>query len=323
MYKYLLPLILLCNISLAQSPLEYTVTQATFLKADAAKIYELEDSVSIQVEGLKPESTKAAVLTIDNDTFNYIEVSELVDFNGITVAVFPPKTLYPAEENTYHIEGLSGQRFGVAIRTSDTVKWIEVLIEGTPTPAPPLPVPPEDYAQITDLVKTSTQALQDPTTTSAIKKELEQLSLSEVLSEAKEEVKEAVAKGLRESMKILDPPYKDWETGFKVPLNTLIASLEITTSQQLQKVVDAIVAGMESTSTVTIYSKDDCNICTSWKQEVWPTLEKAGWTLKVVEDDYPVPKFQVCTNGLCSQKVQGYMTVEQFSQIVSKMRDSN
>jgi len=352
MYKILLPLLLLIsNISYCQElvpipdpipnndTLEYEIVDFSYLEAlDAIVLPKDDEGVNIQAVGLKPGVENRKFLILENSNANYIEVSKLIDFNGITVAIFPPKTVFADEEGKYPIEGEPGDRLGISIRTPTTAKWIEVVIADTPTdPVDPPPIPgtgpsEQDLAKVQSIAYQATKDLQDPITTRYIKDALTTISLSEVLSEATVEIQGAIAKALVDSMKEVSPPYKDWKGKFRQPINIEIVRLEsqgkVKTTTHLKQLVDAIVKGLSTNTAsafkngvVEMYTSPGCDVCAQWKQNVWPILQKAGWTLKEIQSGGTVPRFRICNHGRCSEEVIGYLNISNFNLLNQSLRN--
>jgi hypothetical protein len=337
MYK-LLPILalLLCDISFAQE-FSYNAKQATFLEAESAKLYQSDKGVLLSVIGLNPERKVGVELTVEGLTEPEIEVTRLIEFQGITVGVYPPNQLKPTE-GVYLILGKPGERYGVRARTTEGIKHFVVVLEGVEEPDVPTdPDPPQsgnltqaDLDSVTTLVSASVATLKDPITTRYISAALEKVSLSEVLGEAAVELKEAIGNALVDSMKEVRPPYKDWESNFRKPLEAKITELvtakKVVNGSDLQQVVKAMVKGMSTTSslsraTIKIYYRENCNLCTKWETEVFPSLKAVGWALdKVYEPTATVPKFVICDNNKCSKEIVGYLDIPTLKLYLEGMR---
>lgn len=321
---------------LEDSTLKYEVQTFDYLKAKDAIILPAEEGVQIQVIGLEPGVVKKTYLLLEDETIPSIEVSKLIDFNGLTVAVFPPQLVKAESPGQFYLDPELGQRLGIAIRSDGEVKWIEVTLSTDPTdPTDPPPsgnLTPEDLDGITNQVKGAVLTLQDPVTAAYIKKYLTNTSLSEVLDVATEQVQKAVQDALTESMKELKPPYKDWYNLFRVPLNQKIISLEVSgkvkSTGDLQQIVDAVIKGFDEGQTsanvpyITFYSRENCVLCEEWRRIVKPDLERLGWAIKeeTLAPTESAPRFLVCEKGRCSQLVNGYMSRDKLAQVLTKLR---
>lgn len=227
----------------------YESYQATFLKAKAAQVSPSEGGVVIEVQELSNELLLGVVLSFDGLTNPVIEVTTLLEVNGISVGTFPPQLLKPDAAGRYPIIGKKGDKFGIRVETVTGTTFISAQIEGEPVPpAPPTPppTPPVDLTDVTRLVSAAVSVLADPITQQSIKTELEKLlkAFPDDLATAKVSIKSAISTGLLESMPKVHPPYKDWQGGFREPLDKKIIELSPTTSSQLESIVDAIVKGM-------------------------------------------------------------------------------
>lgn len=322
MYKTILLILLAPSLALAQ---DYTITQATFLKADAAQVFDATEGVSIQVEGLKPDKDYKAVLTLNNQTISKLTIWKLIEINGQTVAVFPPTTQSSVAPGVFHISGKPGESYGTDI--SD--QWIKIPIGPTVAPDPDPPDPPsggpttEDVKGLAKIVKDSI-SLNDPITAGYIKVALSKLSLSEMSGGG---VKAAIGEALIASMKEVRPPYKDWEGVFRKPIDAYLVQMKdrLTKPEHMKVMVDVIVDNLGNgtlsvTSKVVMYSSPNCTFCKQWKQRVYPLLQRAGWLLEEVDSTGTVPRYTVCDGNKCSEEFIGYMTLEDFNKILAKLR---
>lgn len=334
MYKLILLLLLSPSILLAQ---DYTITQATFLKADAAQVFDADVGVSIQVEGLKPDKEYKAVLTLNDQTVTKLTVWKLIEVNGQTVAVFPPTTQTPVAPGIFHISGKQGESYGTDISN----QWIKITIGSTGPPPDPDPDPPdpptggpttEDIEGLAKIVK-NTSTLNDPITAKYIKTALQSLSedrgstlsLSEV-----SEVKAAIGQALIDSMKEVRPPYKDWEGVFRKPVDAYLVQMKdrLTKPEHLQVMIKVIidnlpVQGTTSTRTsgkIIMYTSPDCIYCLAWKERIFPILEESGWILEEVYATGTVPRYIICDANKCSEEFIGYMSLENFNRTLIKLR---
>lgn len=225
------------------TPFDYTIVHTVFLEAKTAKIYQLEDKVRIQVEDLSPVRKQGVVLTLQGVVEKQIEVTTLVNFNGLTVGLYPPQFISPNTDGTYVILGEPGDKFGVRARTATGIEQIFVEIKGT---KPDLPPPTGSIDGVTKVVKLSVTTLNDPVTQAAVKAQIDLLlnNFPDDLEAAKQALKTAIADGLLISMQDLPPPYKDWKNGFRVPLDNEIEKLQVTNASQFREIVIAISKGM-------------------------------------------------------------------------------
>lgn len=223
--------------------MEYTVTQATFLEASAAKIHSSGDKVLLQVQDLNPVSKVGVVLVLSNLTDPEIEVTTLIDFNGMTVGLYPPQEITPNSDGEYIVIGEPGTRYGVRAITSEGLERIYLQIEGEPEP----PVPPEaDLSELTEKVSISVATLDDEITQKALKNFIDEAieNLPDDLDAAITSYKEAVSSAFTYSMPKVDPPYKDWFNGFRVLVDDEMTKLEITSVTQFKAVLIAISKGL-------------------------------------------------------------------------------
>lgn len=320
----------------------HNVQQVTFRYAKEATILADEEGVKIKAVGLTDKESKGIAISFTGVIDPEIEVTTLVEFQGMTVGLYPPKNILPNKEGEYYIEGKPGDKFGIRARSKDGLRQVYAEIEGKPdTPTDPVEPPPsdskltaEDLAKITNISRKAT-ALNDKVTQDTIREYLKALSLSEVVDEARGQIKKAIGKAFIDSMEEVDPPYKDWDGVLRQPLDKLLRSLEaegkISTSKDLEQVVDAIVKGLASSqsvsiepSTITVYTTSNCVYCDKWKLEVLPRIN--GWVIKEVdisevEGMNSAPNFLMSENGKTSELVKGYMPISLFNEVVSKMRE--
>lgn len=226
----------------------YAVEQKKFLTTKSALIYQLPDSTVIEIAADDVPVVKQGVsLSIEGLIDTEIEINTLLDFNGITVGVFPPTYAKPVSNFTYHLLGKVGDRFGVRARSSEGLKTIIVEIKGTkPEEPPPVDPPPTDLSNLSKIVSVSVTTLDDRVTQSAIKEQLNLLlsNFPKTIEEAKSALGKSIAEGLLISMETVRPPYKDWKGGFRVPIDSELVRLNISTAEQLKQAVQAIVNGM-------------------------------------------------------------------------------
>ena len=224
-------LLLLCipgDISHFTSPFEYTVEQATFVEAKSAVVIPQGDKVLIEAVDLSPEQQPGLKLTVPGS--ERIEVTRLVtvviDGQEVDLGVYPPQEKTPDKDGIYRIVGQSGSKYG--IRTlGENREQIYVEIEGEPEP--PVP-PPASLESLKDTVRECVTKLNDPITQQYIKEELDG-------AESFEDIRTAIRDGLLKSMRELNPPYKDWENGFRVPINDEISKLDTKDPTAIAKAI--------------------------------------------------------------------------------------
>lgn len=230
----------------------YEVHQASFLSAKSAKVFTTDTGVLIEVQELSKEIQKGIVVYFVGILDTTVEVTTLLNLNGVTVGTFPPRYVKPSEHGTYQITGNSGDKFGIRVTTKDGPRHVLAEIAGTPTPPtdpppvdPPDP-PPTDLSDITKLVSVAATTLNDPITQEHIKIELAKLlsNFPDDISLAKSALKNAISSGLLESMPKVVPPYKDWKNGLRIPLDKEIEKLAPSTTSQLKSIVEAIHKGL-------------------------------------------------------------------------------
>lgn len=326
---YSLILLTLLPLTLSAQEFKYSVREGVVLEAKSAKVYPQAEGVLLYAVELNPEQKLAYELTLEGLTEPQVEVTQLLEFQGITVGVYPSKFLDPIEGNLFLIVGKPGERYGVRARTATGIKDVIIEIKGDiPDPVDPPPtdnLTEADLLSVTQLTQQSIVSLADPISTRYVQTALSQLSLSEVLGEAASQMKQAISKALLDSIAEVRPPYKDWERKFRKPLDAKIADLvskgKVTNGTQLSKVIQAVVKGMtpstsvlDKSGTVQMFTRTDCTLCIQWKNEVWPKLQKVGWKLEELDGTGSVPSFVICENGKCSNVIVGYMTVERFNQ---------
>lgn len=338
-----LMLLLLVNPLYADGKLEYEAIQATFLSADDAIVYQEDEGVVIQTVGLKPGQKSGVVLVFDNLEDPEIEVTTLVEFNGMTVGLYPPKNMKPNDKGVYNVLGNKGDRFGIRARTKEGLQQIYVVVEGVttdpenPPDSPPTDPPAEqptpiDIQTLVSIGQKASAELADPITARYIKEALTTLSLSEVVEVSK--IKEVIGKALLSSMKEVNPPYKDWNGVFRVPLNTKLSSMvtenKLSSTANVKLAIDALIKGLTTTSTnvlskvkngtITMYTRPGCIYCERWKKEIRPQLHE--WKVEEVLDlTHAVPRFQVCDNNKCSKIHEGFMDINDFIKIVDSLKE--
>jgi hypothetical protein len=311
------------------SPVEfsYEISQATFLTADSATVFPNEDKVTIQVQNLSPEKQLGLVLTLEGLTEKEIEVTTLIDFNGLTVGLYPPKYVSPNDQGNYIVLGKAGDRFGIRGRTESGIKQIFAEIEGKPEEPdkpPTEPDEPENPLLITEMVQKALVDLDDPVTARYIRQELTKVEYSGNLDQDIQAVKDAIGDGLVLSMKELDPPYKDWQTKFRQPLDKLLTpetSAELEAS--IKVVIEALgdtTAATRSVNKVVMFTRSGCVRCAEWNRTVRPELEAIGWEIEEIYSSQAVPAFMVCTNRKCSNLITEYLTIPAFNQVVASLR---
>lgn len=230
----------------------YTTYQATFLTAKSASVTSSDTGVLIEVQDLSNTISYGVVLSFQGLVDKDIEVTTLLNLNGTTVGVFPPKYLKPSSNNTYPILGKQGDQFGVRVETDEGIRFITAQIDKPTTPVPPTDPPPTDppttpnLESITKTVSVAVSTLADTITQSAIKEELQKLlaNFPNDISLARTSLKAAISEGLLVSMPKLKPPYKDWDGGFRKPLDKEIIRADPKTAPALKQIVEAIVKGM-------------------------------------------------------------------------------
>lgn len=332
-------LLLLVNPLYAEDKLQYEAIQATFLSADDAIVYQEDEGVVIQTVGLNPGQQSGVVLVFDNLEDTEIEVTTLIDFNGMTVGLYPPKNMKPNDKGVYNLLGNKGDRFGIRARTKEGLQQIYVVIEGVTTdpddPPPDSPVgqpTPIDIQALVSIGQKASTDLSDPITTRYIKDALTALSLSEVVEVGK--IKEAVGQALVASMKEVSPPYKDWNGVFRVPLNTKLSSMvtenKLSSTTNVKLVIDALIKGLSSNTTnviskikngtITMYTRPGCVHCERWLREIRPQLHE--WKVEqVLDTTHAVPRFQVCDNNKCSKIHEGFMDINDFIKLVDSLKE--
>lgn len=238
--------LLLAQVSSFTTPFEYTVEQATFVEAKSAIVIPQGDKVLIEAVELSTKQQPGLKLTIPNLTQDKIEVTRLItvtiDGQEVDLGVYPPQEISPSTDGIYRIVGAPGNRYGIRAYTSDGREQIFVAIDGEPS-GPITPPPTTDLSSLKETVSSSVAALNDPVTQEYIKFELKKVTVTSV-EQGIEATKNAIKQGLLSSMKQTKPPYKDWENGFRVPLNKEIAALNPQTPETLTNILVAIVESM-------------------------------------------------------------------------------
>lgn len=187
-----------------------------------------------------------------------------------------------------------------------------------PTPGPPPVDPPVDPAPpivdraVFKAVRASTQYLNDPATAAAIREAI--LSLPEKVPAT---VQTAIAGVLlnRKDQK------KDWFNHWRVPVNKAIDSASLPYAEVVKQIIEGLEAtAMQTDSIIKLYVRASCPPCDQWKMEVLPLVLSYGWAV----DEKPTstmstPSFEITTNGKTATH-EGYLSFEDFSAIVAKMR---
>lgn len=327
MFKHLLlALVLVCPSyaqelkplsSILEKAQDVTISQVTYVRADSAEVIPSDGGVIIFAEGLKSDKQLAVKLLIENQEVTSLEVSKLVEINGLTFAVFPPTVVPPLPEkpNTFIITGDSGERFGVSIRSSGSPQWLEVKIAGEPE------APEQPNIDVSDIEKV--RGPDDPITRDAILSSLKQLKFTGTLDDAIVATRLAISNALLDAPAV--PPYKDWKGEFRDPINKIIERLlnagQIRSIADWQLVVNAMIKALQPTTTskIIMTTSPNCQVCKDWKRNVLPYIK--GWRFEEVTDTtVSVPRFQICDGDKCSNVIVGYMSIDAFNSTVYSLR---
>lgn len=182
-----------------------------------------------------------------------------------------------------------------------------------PTDPPTDPVPPPANKSVLKAVQAATKFIDDPTTATALRNAL--LSLPEKTPATVQEAISNVFLNRKDQS-------KDWLNLWRIPVNSAIDRAGLPYEEVVKQIIEGLdpSANVLSASTLTFYIRDNCPPCDKWKEVVLPIILSYGW---VVDDEVTTtkstPSFDISTNGKM-ESVEGYMTFEQFSTIVSEMR---
>lgn len=214
-------------------PLETRLTPATYLSAGAAQIFPKEDgSVVIFAEELKPGVQYGMVLTVENQSVDYIEIHPKANpFPAIPKTAFRPRA--------FLIEGKLGDEFWVSIRARDSLPtWVTVKIITDSVPVPPDPPAPPTDGKLEKLSRARADALNDPTTRSKLKQAIMAvIGAAEAkcaagdcpgLSEASGAVVNAVEAVL--AARTGQSEYVEWKGGWRDHVNAYLKTQAITTT---------------------------------------------------------------------------------------------
>lgn len=327
---------LLCAPLFAQP---YEIADVTLLKAVSAElVQESDESVLILVKDLDPVPVYGVLILITGLEHEYIEAYDVIEFNGKSLAVLPPRSYIAMDgkPGQYLVTGKPGEKKFIAIRSGTSPVWFEIQIKGRTTPDPdpdpePDPTGPseQDLRDIISLVSSSVQSLQDPITQKSIRDELSKVieTLPSDFSLAIAAYRKAIADGLTNAD--VNPPYKDWAGKFRKPLSDKLETLSISTSGHVLSVVKAVIAGLGQAqaesrpSRITMYTRADCQPCLQWKRDVLPSLKKQGWEYDefIVGNQVETPQFEVTYQGKkWPSIIVGYMDTRALTNIVNELK---
>jgi len=186
-------------------------------------------------------------------------------------------------------------------------------VPGPTPPTPPVdPAPPVVDRAVFKAVRASTQYINDPPTATAIREAI--LSLPEKVPAT---VQTAIANALLNRK----DQTKDWFNFWRVPVNKAIDSASLSYAEVVKQILEGLEATTAQTeSVIKMYTRDNCPPCDQWKMQVLPLVLAYGWTVTVEPTStMSTPSFEINTNGKTVTH-EGYLSLEDFSTIVAKMR---
>lgn len=341
---------LACFVS---DPLAIEQRQVEILKATSAEIVEQpEAGVIILAEELESEKSYAVELSISDQPNDYIEIYRLIEIDGLKLAKFPPISLSAyrttEESKKYLVTGKAGESVGVAVRSSQAPQWLEITIapDVVDKPEPPEDEKPEDpsgdlsSAEIQELQELAESALAD--TGDKLTGESLAASLTDYAGKTFDDVtaalsalREAIEAGLLDSDAV--PPYKDWKSVFREPLDGFLTRLndDVRLSQDvLAKVAETLAETLSQADkaarqikrdgTIVLYSSSGCAACENWKRSIYrPILKPLGWELEELQaSGIPTPAFEIKAYGKRSAMFVGWLTGERLSRLLQALQDS-
>ena len=183
---------------------------------------------------------------------------------------------------------------------------------GPPTNPPTDPAPPVVDRAVFKAVRASTQYLNDPATAAAIREAI--LSLPEKVPST---VQTAIANVLLNRK----DQSKDWFNYWRVPVNRAIDSAQLDYAEVVKQIIEGLEAtAMQTDSVIKLYVRANCPPCDQWKVQVLPIVLSYGWAIDEKETTTKsTPSFEITTNGKTATH-EGYLSFDDFSSIVAKMR---
>lgn len=224
-----------------------TVSQVTFLTADAVEVAEAGKRVAILAEGLDAKQEYGVVLTTKMPA-RWIEVHPVEK-------PFPPIVEQPYKDNKFLIRGKPGEKFNVSVRGIDIPVWVEVTIAPSVAPPKPEDPKPEDpkppvSSDVKELSKQLSSQLADPPTASALKTALlSTVSNIEALCNQRQcptldSAKNSVQNTINTVLQSRKTPNKDWYRGWREPVSKAIADKKVTTTSEYIAWVRAAAEGL-------------------------------------------------------------------------------
>lgn len=185
-------------------------------------------------------------------------------------------------------------------------------VDPPPTNPPTDPAPPVVDRAVFKAVRASTQYLNDPATATAIREAI--LSLPEKVPAT---VQNAIANVLLNRK----DQTKDWFNYWRVPVNKAIDSASLPYAEVIKQIIEGLEATASQTeSVIKMYVRANCPPCDQWKMEILPLVLSYGWTVTVEPTStMATPSFEITTNGKTATH-EGYLSFDDFSSIVAKMR---
>jgi hypothetical protein len=337
----LLLLLVLAVPCFSDEALEVKVSQVSFLLADTAELTPVNNRVQITTTNLDAQRYYGLRIEVVNQVHNYIAAYPIIDEVKNLVS-FPPIYLNPVlpNGNTYNLTGDPGSAYWLEVRSNSAPVVTKVRIEGTTTePTPVDPEPPVDtgdFEQLERDMKTIVSQINEPVVQTALYNALTNFSPETTLEATVSKfvtIQQNTLRVLGQQNKIK----KDWFNQFTVPLDTKLFNLQsagkIQSATDFTNAVKAIHSALKPqtasilipdkpTSYIKLYTSATCSICEQWKREVYPSLQKKGWGLtEIYTHNYPKPSFEICTNDKCSSRYEGYMTLQQITEVVNSLRE--
>lgn len=231
-------------------PLEVKVSAVTYLSAEAAEVLpDGPSAVVVFVEGLKPGRKYGAILAVENQPVEFIEVHAASH-------PFPPTVQKPFRDNAFLIAGNPGEVFYVSVRAlGQPPTWHTITIAGDAgavdpvDPVKPVPVPD---GEIRKLSKARADALNDPPTRTRLKASLtavvEQVEAMCVagncpdVSAAARMVVAAIESVM--ASRTGDSQYAEWKIAWRTPVSNAIGSKSAATTAEYLSLVKEAALGL-------------------------------------------------------------------------------
>jgi hypothetical protein len=237
-----LAVVLLCASTCAQERMNITVSNVTYLEADAAEVVSRSPGVVIISEGLRPGQKYAAKLKVANQDNDYIEV--FPEENP-----FPPQVLEPYKPGEYLIPGARGEKFNVSVRSkTGRPVWLLVIIggEGGSEEPPPKEPTPTDYEELRKASISEALKTRDQKTAKSLAEAWRKVATNTPVGKSLAEAVKA-AKLAREQVLLNRDGNVNWNN-YLTAVDGEIASLKIAGTAEYLKVLAVLASSLDDAS---------------------------------------------------------------------------